>query len=295
MNRSRHICAKLTVVLTASVVLGSGHAAAATGAPAASTVQALLVQSSPPTTVQIGEHTIDINVTDTGADVTFIRLHENEMPAGVVGVQMNTEVPSRFIDLSQRGDRNITFRLAGSRYSFDPNTIFSASVAPGAVGIPLSPAATKATATLADAITSLLIPGAPVIALHNNRGTLLASYASGPFKKCTHAVYVNPGMDSSTFAVVPTQSIFEAVKAVGISVVWENRAGSNDDGSLLAYAQRNHIPYINIETGMGSSAQAQLDLVRRIVPIVQAETLAGPPGLRERLMAEAASLPRNVR
>jgi hypothetical protein len=253
------------------------------------------VQSSRSTSIAIGEHSVDINVTDTGADVTFIRLHENEMPAGAVGVQMNREVPSRFIDLSHRRDRNINFKLAGSRYSFDPNTIFSADVAPGAVGIPLSPAATKATATLADAITSLLIPGAPVIALHNNRGTLLASYASGPFKKCTHAVYVNPSMDSSTFAVVPTKALFDAVKNLRINVVWENRAGTNDDGSLLAYAQRNHIAYINIETGMGSSVQAQLDLVRRIVPIVQAENMAGSPRLPDRLIADAASLPRKVR
>ena len=128
--------------------------------------------------------------------------------------------------------------------------------------------------TLAQAITGLLLPGAPVIALHNNRGTLLASYASGPFKKYTHAVYVNPAMDASTFAVVPTQSLFEAVKNLGINVVWENRAGTNDDGSLLAYAQRNHIPYVNIETRLGSSAQAQLEILRKMVPLVQAEAPA---------------------
>jgi hypothetical protein len=119
-----------------------------------------------------------------------------------------------------------------------------------------------------------------VIALHNNRGTLLASYASGPFKKCTHRVYVNPNMDSSTFAVVPTQSLFEAVKNLGINVVWENREGANDDGSLLAYAQRNKIPYVNIETALGSSAEAQLAIVRQMVPIVRAEAalnvLGGP-------------------
>ena len=196
------------------------------------------------------------------------------MPAGAVGVQMNREVPSRFIDLSQRRDRNISFALAGSRYSFDPNTIFTAGVAPSAIGVPLSPAATKATSTLARAITDLLLPGAPVIALHNNRGTLLANYAIGPFKKCTHAVYVNPAMDASTFAVVPTRSLFEAVKKLGINVVWEDRAGTKDDGSLLAYAQRNNIPYINIETRLGSSAQAQLEIVRKMVPLVQAEALA---------------------
>jgi hypothetical protein len=224
--------------------------------------------------IPIGEHSIDIKVADTGADITFIRLHENEMPAGAVGVQMNREVPSRFIDLSQRRDRNITFALTGSRYSVDPNTIFTAGVAPSAIGVALSAAATKATTTLAEAITGLLLPGVPVIALHNNRGTLLASYASGPFKKCTHAVYVNPAMDASTFAVVPTQSLFEAVKSLGINVVWENRAGKNDDGSLLAYAQRNNIAYVNIETRLGSSAQAQLDIVRKMVPLVRAEAAA---------------------
>lgn len=255
------------------MILGFAQFAAA-GKPVAPTLQPALIQSVRSASISIGEHAIDINVADTGAGVTFIRLHENEMPAGAVGVQMNREVPSRFIDLSQRRDRNITFALAGNRYSFDPNTIFTAGVAPSAIGVPLSPAATKATSTLARTITDLILPGAPVIALHNNRGTLLAAYASGPFKKYTHAVYVNPAMDASTFAVVPTKSLFEAVKKLGINVVWEDRAGTNDDGSLLAYAQRNKIPYVNIETRLGSSTRAQLDIVRRMVPLVQAEALA---------------------
>jgi hypothetical protein len=255
------------------MTFGFGPFACAAGTPAPTAPHAL-PQSVRSASIPIGEHSINVNVADTGADVTFIRLHEDEMPAGAVGVQMNREVPSRFIDLSQRRDRNISFALSGTRYTFDPNSIFTGGVAPIAYGARLSPAATKATTGLAETITGLLLPGAPVIALHNNRGTLLASYASGPFKKYTHAVYVNRAMDASTFAVVPTRSLFEAVKKLGINVVWENRAGTNDDGSLLAYAQRNNIPYVNIETALGSSSRAQLDIVRQMVPLVQAEALA---------------------
>lgn len=269
MHRNRRIASFAT-----SMILGIAQFTPAAGNPITSTIRHALVPSVRTASIPIGEHAIDIKVADTGADVTFIRLHENEMPAGTVGAQMNREVPSRFIDLSQRRDRNISFALSGSRYTFDPNSIFTVGVAPIAYGVRLPPAATKATTTLAQAITGLLVPGAPVIALHNNRGTLLASYASGSFKKHTHAVYVNPAMDASTFAVVPTQSLFEAIKNLGINVVWENRSGSNDDGSLLAYAQRNHIPYVNIETRLGSSSQAQLDIVRRMVPLVRAEALA---------------------
>lgn len=269
MHRTRRF-----VCFAASLILGLGPLTPAASHPIAPTIRHALVPSVRTASIPIGEHSINIHVADTGTEVTFIRLHENETPAGTVGVQMNREVPSRFIDLSQRRDRNISFALTGNRYSFDPNSIFTAGVAPMAIGVALSPTATKATTTLAQAITGLLLPGAPVIALHNNRGTLLASYASGPFKKYTHAVYVNPAMDASTFAVVPTKSLFEGVKSLGINVVWENRAGANDDGSLLAYAQRHRIPYINIETRLGSSAQAQLDIVRQMVPLVQAEALA---------------------
>jgi hypothetical protein len=267
MHRTRQI------VLAASMILGFGPLASAAINPVAPTLQHALAPSARSASVPIGEHAININVADSGADVTFIRLHEDEMPAGAVGVQMNREVPSRFIDLTQRNDRNISFALSGSRYTFDPNSIFTVGVAPIAYGARLSPAATNATTTLAQTITGLLLPGAPVIALHNNRGTLLASYARGPFKRYTHAVYVNPAMDASTFAVVPTQSLFDAVKNLGINVVWEDRAGANDDGSLLAYAQRNHIAYVNIETRLGSSAREQLDIVRKMVPLVQAEAL----------------------
>lgn len=264
----------LKVVLAASMILGFGQIACAAGNPVAPAARHGLAQSVQSASIPIGEHSINVNVADTGADVTFIRLHEDEMPAGTIGVQMNREVPSRFIDLSQRRDRNISFALSGIRYTFDPNSIFTGGVAPITYGARLSPTATKATTALAETITGLLLPGAPVIALHNNRGALLASYAHGPFKKYTHAVYVNRAMDASTFAVVPTRSLFEAVKNLGINVVWEDRAGANDDGSLLAYAQRNNVPYVNIETALGSSAQAQLDIVRQMVPLVPAEALA---------------------
>ena len=83
-------------------------------------------------------------------------------------------------------------------------------------------------------------------------------------------------MDSSTFAVVPTKSLFETIKNLGINVIWENRAGTLDNGSLLAYAQRNNIPYVNIETGLGASAEPQLNIVRQMVEIVRAEALARP-------------------
>jgi hypothetical protein len=247
----------LKVVLTACAMAGSAGLASASEDPGVPVVWHALITTSPSPSAAIGERSVEINVADTGAAVTFIRVHQNEMPAGAVGTRINAEVPSRFIDLSQRGTREIAMALGGREYSFDPNRIFSPEAAPAAI-------------TLADAITSLLLPHAPVIALHNNRGTLLASYASGPFKGCTRAVYVNPHMDASTFAVVSTRSLFDAIERLGINVVWENRAGANDDGSLLAYAQRHDIPYVNVEAGQGSSAEAQLNIVRQVVRILPA-------------------------
>jgi hypothetical protein len=258
----------LKVVLAACVILGFGHLAFASEGPGLSAGRSALVSTAQLTSVQIGESSIDIKIVDTGAEVTLIRVHQNEMPAGAVGTQINTEVPSRFIDLSQLGDRNITVTLSGHEYSFDPNRIYSTNVAPAVLGAGLSPAAVHAANELGDAITSRLLPNAPVVALHNNRGTLLESYASGPFKKCTKAVYVNPHMDASTFAVVSTRSLFDAIRNLGINVVWENRTGTNDDGSLLAYAQRHNIPYVNIEAAQGAPAAAQLTVVRQILPLL---------------------------
>jgi hypothetical protein len=83
-------------------------------------------------------------------------------------------------------------------------------------------------------------------------------------------VYVNPEMDESTFVVVGTRSLFAAVRTLGINVVWENRYGDRDDGSLLAYAQRNNIVYANVEAAQGAPVEVQLSIVRRIVPILVA-------------------------
>ena len=258
----------LKVVLIACVMVGFRHLAVASGNPGVSARHSL-VPTSRLTSVPIGDSTIEIKVADTGTDVTFIRVHQNEMPAGSVGTRINTEIPSRYIDLSQRAHREVTLTLTGHRYWFDPNRIYSVDAAPGTLGVGVSPAATHATMTLARVITGFLLPNAPVIALHNNKGTLLESYASGPFMKFTNGVYINPRMVSSTFAVVSTQLLFDAIKHLGISVVWEDRAGTNDDGSLLAYAQRNNIPYVNIEAAQGASLEAQLSILRQIVPILR--------------------------
>ena len=260
----------LKVALAASVIVGFGDLVGAAGVPGGVATRHPLDPAARVTSAQVGESSITINVADTGTEVTFIRLHQNEMPAGAVGARINAEVPSRFIDLSHRGSRNVALTLDGHRYSVDPNRIYSVDVVPGTLGVGISRAAQQATYTLAADITSLFMPDAPVIALHNNRGTLLKSYASGAFKTFTHGVYVNPLMDSSTFAVVSTNELFDAIRRLGINVVWENRAGANDDGSLLAYAQRHDIPYVNIEAAQGGSAEAQLAVVRRIVQVLRA-------------------------
>jgi hypothetical protein len=262
------------VVLTACAMVGFGHLAAASGGPAPMPVRRSKVPTSQSTPARIGERAVDIIVADTGTDATFIRVHENEMPAGAVGRRINLEVPSRFIDLAQQGNRTVAFSVTGRQYAVDPNRIFSLDVRPAEPGAAFPPEVTRATRDLAVAITSLLLPNAPVIALHNNTGALLRWYASGPFQTCTHAVYVNPEMDAAAFVVVATRPLFEAIRNLGISVVWENRAGAFDDGSLLAYAQRHHLAYANIEAGQGASTESQLAVVRRIVPILQAAETA---------------------
>ncbi len=207
--------------LAALAIVGFGDLAGAQGGAAA---RHLLAPTARAASAQVGGSVVTINVADTGTEVTFIRVHQNEMPGGAVGARINAEVPSRFIDLSHRGSRNVALTLGGHHYWFDPNRIYSVDVAPGTLGVGISRAAQQATDTLAADITSLFLPDAPVIALHNNRGTLLKSYASGAFKTFTHGVYVNPLMDSSTFAVVSTNELFDAIRRLGISVVWDGRA-----------------------------------------------------------------------
>lgn len=255
----------LIIALATCLVLGVGPRARAAGDPGPAGGGSRLVPLVRSLAVPIGDGSVEIAVADTGTDMTFIRVHQNEMPAGAVGARINAEVPSRFIDLSHRGTREIAYALDGRPNSVDPNRIFSS-------GAPFE--APRPAAALADALTGLLLPNAPVLALHNNRGTLLQSYASGPFRTCAHAVYLNPLMTPSTFAVVSTRALFEAVRRLGINVVWENRAGANDDGSLLAYAQRHDLPYVNVEAAQGAAAETQLDVVRRIAGLLRGETAA---------------------
>ncbi|MFN8062438.1 MAG: hypothetical protein U0Q12_25020 [Vicinamibacterales bacterium] len=238
-------------------MVGFGHLAAASDGPGVATLGRIQTPSVQSSSVPTGARAVDILVTDTGTDVTFVRLHQNEMPAGAVGAAINIEIPSRFIDLSQHGTREIAVASDGRQSSFDPNRIFSNGVSGVA-------------AVLAEAVTSRLLPDAPVVALHNNRGTLLESYASGPSRACSKAVFVNPTMDPATFALVSTRQLFDAVKGLGINVVWEDRAGALDDGSLLAYAQRRRVPYVNVEAPLGASVEAQLGVVRRIVRVLLA-------------------------
>lgn len=233
--------------------------------------------------VVVGDTTVRLQAYAHGEGPTFIRVHENETDAGIVGKRIVAELGGRFIDLVHRGSRDVAFTMGGSSYLIDPNRIFTREgivrtlrasdrkdVAP----------AIAAVSVFAGAILDFIGEKRPLIALHNNRGAGygLSSYErSSSIQSADGGTMVYRGATGGhNFFLVTVQEFFASFLRRDISVVYEPH-GLND-GSLSYRYSKDGVAYINIETIFGQR-ELQMQLAREAAALMmqKSATVGGPP------------------
>lgn len=200
--------------------------------------------------VQVGNQKILIKQFNYGRGKTFIHVHQNETTALKAAKSVAKKKGGRVLTLVHSGERNISFRLRGQQYEFDPNRIFTDA------GIKktlqeyshYSPAAKIEVKKLANKIIRLL-PKGKVIAVHNNNNktySLKEYYPGKPLAKDIRAMRVRAKNQYRNFYLVTHRQDYYRLKKLRYNIVWQARSVT-DDGSLSVFLK--HRKYVNVEAG----------------------------------------------
>lgn len=158
------------------------------------------------------------------------------------------------IQLVHPGGRNISFRLKGKQYVFDPNRIFTE---PGIrntlsnLGRNYSDEAHALVRAFAEEILHRVAGHGALIALHNNTGGTYSfkSYqAGGEYVSSVTALHANLAMNPSDFFFTTNPSLYSAIAIANFNVALQVGRRIPDDGSLSVYYGQRGMDYVNIES-----------------------------------------------
>ncbi len=210
---------------------------------------------------KLGDNQIRIKLFQYGKkkDIVFINLHDNEATSVTAAKDLLQTNGGLLIKLGNGNKRNISFRLDGSYYTFDPNRIFSK------VGIRqtlkrfkiINNKAFREVEKFAARILKLF-PGELncVIALHNNNkgGFSVNSYLPGSeYGTDAQKISVNESDEPDDFFLTTDSLLFQELSLAKYNTVWQDNLLMRQDGSLSVYCGEKKICYLNCETQFGKA------------------------------------------
>jgi hypothetical protein len=215
------------------------------------------------TAFPIGEAVVLVRVTGArDAFPTLLNLHDDENTSVQAALAARRSYGGRIIELRHTGRRHIEFELAGERYRFDPNRMFSDAGIAATLrrGGNYSEAAHAEVRRFARRLVDTFgLDRAPVIiALHNTdgRGLSIHSYRSaGDQQTAARAVHVSLRGHPGDFFYVTDRRFFDYLQARDFNVTLQDDAQVPDDGSASVYFARLGIPYLNVEADLTHQAE----------------------------------------
>lgn len=220
------------------------------------------------------------------SNVVFIQLHEDEVTGIEVAKAYLFESGGYLIKLEHSGTRLLDFEIKNFVYEVDPNRIFSkAGIKANLTKLRMyKPEVAKAVSDFAKVILKNYVDDKKlIVAMHNNTENKysILSYTKGQAEAANaSSFYINQEMDPDDFILTTDTSIYRKIKEKNINVVLQS-ARAKDDGSLSIYAQKNKIPYINIEAQHGhfeeqkQMLQAMKDIIEGYNDIVELNYIEG--------------------
>jgi hypothetical protein len=212
---------------------------------------------------QLGNTVIPIKYYQFGdsKDLFFINLHDDEATAVNGALRLLEMQGGILVRLVNQKQRNISFKMGGVSYLFDPNRIFSRH------GIIQSLTtfgriSNKAVDEIEKFANRLLkfLPPSPVcvIALHNNSDGKFSvtSYLRGNEREQdAKAIHVAPDEDPDDLFLTTDSILYRNLVKEKFNVVWQDNRTAYRDGSLSVYCGEKNIRYLNCETEHGKTSQ----------------------------------------
>ncbi len=198
---------------------------------------------------------------------TMINVHDDENTSVEAGLANINRFGGRLIELVHSGERLVTFSVAGDKFSFDPNRIFSDAGIEDTLKKKshYSKAAHAAIKSFAARyLDHFALDREPaIIALHNTVDGIFSVESFGPsgyLGSNAASVHVSSKRSKFDFFYVTEKKFCDYLVVRNFNVVLQNNANVTDDGSMSVYFSRKKIPYINIEAEMGH-LQNQVEMV----------------------------------
>lgn len=224
------------------------------------------------TTLHLGAAHVDFVVHETDAPgLTFINVHDDEQTSVEASLEVIGRHGGRVIELQHGDVRNITFKLDGTVFEFDPNRMFTDDGARASLQThgPCSDAAHRAVRAFAEEVIRLIDPAGKdvVITVHNTMSGQFSAKSympGGEYGPDAAAVVIHDAVDPLDFFFVTVNALHEGLSAAGFNSVLQDDAQARDDGSLSVYATRKQLPYVNCEARIGHlEAQIRMLLALR--------------------------------
>ena len=225
---------------------------------------------------QLANTTIPIKIQWYGdrSDIVYINLHDDETTSVEATKRVLEEYGGILIELENKSQRNIHFRLAGHLYKVDPNTIFSKEgIKKSLEQLGRSSAkAIEESAKLGERILEL-IPAKTkyIVALHNNTpGHFSANDYASKNKRSADSkkIYINSAEDPDDFFLTTDKLLYESIADRGYNTILQDNKNCADDGSLSVYCGKKNIRYVNCETEHGK-VEKYYEMVRQLALIIQ--------------------------
>jgi len=225
---------------------------------------------------KIGDSNISIKTFQYGdkKDIVFISLHDNEFTGMVETQSLLEKQGGLLIKIENDYKRNISFRLHGRSYTFDPNRMFSK------IGIQktlvnfgrTSEKAINEINKFARHVLGLFPKDLYcAIALHDNTegGYSVKYYQAGSqYEKDAKLVTVDPSQDADDFFLTTDSVLFQQLSAKNYNVILQDNKRAIQDGSLSVYFGKKNIRYLNCETEHGKTKQYE-EMVRAIYSVFE--------------------------
>ncbi|PST84544.1 hypothetical protein C7T94_06625 [Pedobacter yulinensis] len=193
-----------------------------------------------------------------GSNVRFLTIHDDEdtgVKAAFDYIQING---GSIVDCQYGSVRNFRFTFETDTYQVDPNSIYTKEGVKLGLEKYSEIVSNRAMRLLMDAGEEILRvynhkDHGYFITLHNNAdgGFGISSYLKGyELESTADSVHINFEMDNDDLIYVTDLRLFNYIKKQNVNVILQSKNALND-GSMSVYAQKHHIPYINVEVQHG--------------------------------------------
>jgi hypothetical protein len=212
---------------------------------------------------QLGYNIIPIRTYQYGdsKDLFFINLHDDEVTAVNGAIKLLEIHGGTLLRIVNKKQRNITFKMGGVSYLFDPNRIFSRhGISQTLSGFGrVSNKAVDEVERFAKRILQFIPPRPTcIIALHNNSDGKFSvtSYLKGNDRENdARAIHISPQQDPDDLFLTTDSVLYRNLTKEKFNVVWQDNRNAYKDGSLSVYCGEKNICYLNCETEHGKLSQ----------------------------------------